>query len=95
MVKLKTEDQEYIKYLMEQLPSYLGPVPGPFEDVFDDALAAREMKPEYDRMKAKIAEIMAMKPKTNNVTTDAFDGYENNGWNKALKEIKAILERGV
>jgi len=55
------------------------------------ALEHLEMKPEYDRMKANIKEVMAMRPKTNNVTTDAFDGYENNGRNQALKEIKAIL----
>jgi len=46
----------------------------------DDALAAHEMKPEYDRMKAKIAEVMAMEEKDVTVWDEPM-----------LKEIKAIL----
>lgn len=62
-------------------------------DLLDDGLVAHEILPEYDRMKAKIAEVMAMKPQQNGWFN--WELIEDKCANRMLNQIKEIFEGGV
>jgi len=85
MVKLKTDKAllgSSLKRFMAFKHKFVG-------QCIHDALAAHEMKPEYDRMKAELEEAKNWKIKT------VVTGYHINGKSFVPEEqLKAALERG-
>jgi len=96
MVKLKTDEQhlETFRRLQDEIFDDYGQIsPDEVWACVKDSLAAHEMKPEYDRMKANIDKVLAMQEPPVDLN-DNEDCCYHNGFCNALKEIKAILEEG-
>jgi len=85
MVKLKTDKAELESIYPTEPMEFVVEETGEIillSHILDDALAAHEMKPEYDRMKANQGKVLEY---LNSVSGMHFKDYE------IIKEIKAIL----